>query len=82
MPHRRTFAAGLQPFRFLGGVCAPAGTDPPQADWSLPPLAAYAGSRGTGDPSLAPIRLQEAPGGSLGTPGTKITPSSMPDDGM
>jgi hypothetical protein len=28
------------------------GTDPPQADWSWLRLSAYAGSRGTGNPSL------------------------------
>ena len=51
MPRRRTFAAPI-----LGSARSelPAlrqGTEPPSADWS-PSLVSYAGSRGTGIPSL------------------------------
>jgi len=43
MPHRRTFAAGLQPFAHSDAACA-------SPSWLR--LASYAGSRGTGNPSL------------------------------
>jgi len=42
---------GLPVLRSLDAACAPPGTDPPQADWSLAALAGDAGSRGTGSPS-------------------------------
>jgi len=43
---------GLPGLRSLDAVCAPPGTDPPQADWSLAALAGDAGSRGMGNPAL------------------------------
>jgi hypothetical protein len=47
----------------------------------MPALAAYAGSRGMGNPSLmlAAFRLQ-APSGSEGTPGMNATPATMRTD--
>jgi hypothetical protein len=43
MPHRRTFATGILPFAHSDAACALG---------ILPSLAANAGSRGTGSPSL------------------------------
>ena len=42
-------------FRSLGAGCAPAGTDPPQADWSLPSRVSHAGSWGMGNPALTGV---------------------------
>ena len=46
---------GLPVLRSLDAACAPPGTDPPQADWSLAALVSHAGSWGMGNPSLTVV---------------------------